>query len=241
MGKATDAPADAPASSLAALREHSQQPTGLARMSGFSDGFFAIVITLLVLDLQPPELPDEAAEYLLRRELLALWPSAGAFIISFANILILWINHHELTRITVRASTPVLYINGLLLLGVALSPFSTALLSEHILGPGAHLAAAIYCSVFAWIALCFNVLWAYLGRRAGALLPTIDKRERRRISRTYLAALALYAACIAISFASPLASVAATLAMAAFFAVADRLSGFASEDAANLAQEQEAS
>lgn len=208
-------------------------------MSGFSDGFFAIVITLLVLDLQPPELPDEAAEYLLRRELKGLWPSAGAFIVSFANILILWVNHHELTRITVRASTPVLYINGLLLLGVALSPFSTALLSEHILGPGAQLAAAIYCGVFAWIALCFNMLWGYLVSRSGALIPTITKRERRRISRTYLAALALYAGCIGLSFVLPLASVAATLAMAAFFAVADRLSGFASEDIVNIVEEHE--
>jgi uncharacterized membrane protein len=210
-----------------------QQQAGLGRMSGFSDGFFAIVITLLVLDIQPPSLPEDASEYLLRRELGRLWPSAAAFLISFVNILILWINHHELTRLTVRATTPVLYLNGLLLLGVALSPFSTALLSEHILGPGAQLAAAVYCGVFAWIALCFNLLWGYVAGQRDALDETVTRRDRRRISRTYLGALLLYGGCAALSFASPLASVAATLAMAGFFAVADRLSGFASEDLLN--------
>ena len=208
-------------------------------MSGFSDGFFAIVITLLVLDLQPPELPDQASEYLLASELKQLWTSGAAFLISFINILIIWINHHELTRITVRASTPVLYLNGLLLLGVALAPFSTALLSEHVLGPGAQLAAALYCGVFTWIALCFNLLWRFLSTRPDALAEFVTRRDRQRISRTYLGALLLYAGCIGISFPSALVSVAATLAMAGFMAVADRLSGFASEDVANTAEEAE--
>lgn len=210
-----------------------QQQSGLGRMSGFSDGFFAIVITLLVLDLEPPELPDEASEYLLRQELTELWAPAAAFLISFVNILIIWINHHELTRITTKVSTAVLYLNGLLLLGVALAPFSTALLAEHILGPGAQLSAAIYCGVFAWIALCFNLLWRYLAGRADTLSESVTLHERRRISRTYLGALALYSGCVAISFLSPLTSVAATLAMAGFLAVVDRLSGFASEDVSN--------
>lgn len=202
-------------------------------MSGFSDGFFAIVITLLVLDLQPPELPDDVADYVLTARLLALWPQAAAFVISFINILILWINHHELTRITLKADTTVLYLNGLLLLGVALAPFSTALAAEQIRGPAAKVAAALYCGVFAWITLWFNLMWRYIARRPGNLLDAVTRRDRRRISRTYLGAFVLYAVCVGLSLVSALFSIGATLAMAAFFAIGDRLSGFASEDIAN--------
>lgn len=206
---------------------------GTTRMEGFSDGFFAIVITLLVLDLRPPELPPEASDYLLRVHVLALWPNFAAFLISFVNIFILWVSHHELMRITTRADTPFLYLNGGLLFGVALMPFSTALAAEHALGPGARMAATVYTGVFLWTAMFISLLWRYLAAHPERLLPSVTPHDRRRISRTYLATLSLYALAFGLAFVQPLAAVAVTLALAVFFAVADRLSGFASEDIAN--------
>jgi uncharacterized membrane protein len=208
---------------------------GTTRMEAFSDGFFAIVITLLVLDLRPPELPPEA-DYLLRGHVLALWPNFAAFLISFVNVFIMWVSHHELMRITTRADTAFLYLNGGLLFGVALAPFSTALVAEHTLGPSAQLAASIYTGVFLWTAIFFNLLWRYVAAHPERLLPNVTRHDRRRISRTYLATLTLYGLAFAMSFAAPLAAIAITLALAIFFAVADRLSGFASEDVANEEQ-----
>ncbi|MBC7768536.1 MAG: DUF1211 domain-containing protein [Phycisphaerales bacterium] len=206
---------------------------GTTRMEAFSDGFFAIVITLLVLELRPPDLPEEASSFLLERHLLELWPHAVAFLISFVNIFIMWVTHHELMRITTRADTRFLYLNGGLLFGVALAPFSTALVAEHALGPGASVAAAVYAGVFLWVALFLNLLWRYLAAHPDRLLSTVTPHDRRRISRTYGVTLGLYVAAFVLSFWLPLASIAVTLALAVFFAVIDRLSGFASEDIAD--------
>jgi uncharacterized membrane protein len=212
----------------------SEEPDrGTTRMEAFSDAFFAIVITLLVLDLRPPELPHDAATYLLRANVIALWPNFAAFMISFVNIFIMWVSHHELMRITTRADTPFLYINGGLLFGIALVPFSTALAAEHALGPGALVAATLYTGTLLWIALFFNLLWRYVASHPQRLLPDVTRRDRLRISRTYAGTLGLYALALGLAFIAPLAAIGVTLALAVFFAVIDRLSGFASEDVAN--------
>ncbi len=205
---------------------------GTHRIEGFSDGFFAIVITLLVLDLRPPELPDEASDFLLGRALFGLWPAAAAFAVSFINIYILWVAHHELIRITTRANTGFLYLNGCLLFGIGLMPFATALLAAHIVGLGAQVAATIYTAVLLWVAAFYNLLWCYLSTHPERLLPTVTRRDRQRISRTYIVTLALYAIAFGVSWFFPLASVLITVALAVFSAVIDRLTGFASEDVA---------
>jgi uncharacterized membrane protein len=205
---------------------------GTHRIEGFSDGFFAIVITLLVLELKVPELPDPADDFLLGREVLRLWPAVAAFAISFINIYILWVAHHELIRITTRANTQFLYLNGGLLFGIALMPFSTALLSGHLEGPSAQVAATIYTGVLLWVAAFYNLIWRYLCLHPDRLLPTVTARDRRRISRTYGATFVLYLAAFIVSWFLPLPSILITVALAVFFAVIDRLSGFASEDIA---------
>jgi uncharacterized membrane protein len=205
---------------------------GTHRIEGFSDGFFAIVITLLVLDLRIPEFADQTDGFSLGDALLAQWPTAAAFAVSFINIYILWVAHHELMRITTRANTQFLYLNGGLLLGVALMPFSTALLAEHVLGPGAPIAAAIYTGCLLWAAAFYNLIWRFLSVRPERLLPTVTRGDRRRITRTYAVTLALYAVAFGLSWVMPLPSILITVALAVFFAVIDRLSGFASEDVA---------
>jgi uncharacterized membrane protein len=207
---------------------------GTHRIEGFSDGFFAIVITLLVLDLRPPELPSPASEFLLGRAVFDLWPAAAAFAVSFVNIYILWVAHHELIRITTRANTGFLYLNGCLLFGIGLMPFATAVLAGHILGPGAQVAATIYTAVLLWVAVFYNFLWRYLSAHPDRLLPTVKRHDRRRISRTYAVTLALYVVAFGVSWFFPLPSILITVALAAFSAIIDRLTGFASEDVAEV-------
>jgi uncharacterized membrane protein len=224
--QAPERPNDSPASA------GGEPARGTHRIEGFSDGFFAIVITLLVLDLRPPELPDPPTDFLLGRAVLELWPAAAAFAVSFINIYILWVAHHELIRITTRANTRFLYLNGCLLFGIGLMPFATALLAAHIVGPGGQIAATLYTAVLLWVAAFYNLLWRYLSSHPDRLLSTVTRRDRRRISRTYAVTLALYALAFGVSWFLPLASVLITVALAIFSAVIDRLTGFASEDIA---------
>lgn len=201
------------------------------RCEGFSDALFAIVITLLVLELRPPRAdPGDPAP--LGRALEQIWHAGAAYVISFVNIYILWVAHHELMRIVTRADTQFLYLNGCLLLGIGVMPFSTAVLAHHIASADARLAAAFYTGVLLWAALFYNLIWRYAARAPDRLVSTVTRRDRRRITRTYSVTLALYAGAFALAWAAPMASVAITLALAVYFAVADRLSGFASEDVA---------
>lgn len=199
------------------------------RIEGFSDGFFAVVITLLVLDLRPPEEQGNSAA----SSLWDLWPVAAAYLVSFINIYILWVSHHELMRIAARPQTGFLYLNGGLLLGIGIMPFATAFLADHLGGEDLRVAAVLYTGVFLWVALFFNLLWRYLNAKPSRMLETVTPHDRRRISRTQLVTLALYVGAFGLSWLSPHAGVGITVVLAVFFAVADRLSGFASEDIAN--------
>src|SRR4051812_39313370 len=95
------------------------------RLEAFSDGVFAIAITLLVLEIHVPK-PGHGGS--LGHELAAQWPSYAAFVISFLTIGIIWINHHAMVRRLRVADPSILIWNLLLLMTVSVLPFTTALM-----------------------------------------------------------------------------------------------------------------
>ena len=106
------------------------------RVEAFSDGVFAVAITLLALDIHVPRL-DTLPPGGLGPALLALWPTLLAYVTSFATILITWINHDRLFEQIRRKDHGLLVYNGLLLMVITLFPFPTALLAEYLPHPGA--------------------------------------------------------------------------------------------------------
>ena len=111
------------------------------RIEAFSDGVFAIAVTLLVLEVRVPHLQDGGAGGSLARALLAQWPSYVALVTSFLTVLVMWANHHRIFELVRRVNAPFLYANGLLLLVVTVVPFPTAVLAEYFQKPGATTAA----------------------------------------------------------------------------------------------------
>src|ERR1700737_1299223 len=101
------------------------------RIEALTDGVFAVAMTLLVLDIKVPELPQPMATDELLRQLLALWPKFLSYVISFVILGVYWVGHHVQLSFIRRADRPLLWINILFLLWVALVPFSTALLGEY--------------------------------------------------------------------------------------------------------------
>ena len=95
------------------------------RAEAFSDGVFAIAITLLVLDLRVPD-----PGHLTTAALLGAWPHYFAYVVSFLTIGIMWMNHHTIMGHVARVDRPLLVINLLLLMGVVAIPFPTALVAE---------------------------------------------------------------------------------------------------------------
>jgi len=168
-----------------------QRETG--RVEAFSDGVFAIAITLLVLELKVPSVDQGAVRGALGYDLLRLWPSFAAFLTSFVAILIMWMNHHGLFRLVRRISGPFLVANGFLLLTVTFVPFPTAVLARHVLGPSSQIAAAFYCGTYVLVNVGYNALWS-AATRGGLLHPGVSEVHVRKIRRAYGAGFFVYVA-----------------------------------------------
>ena len=164
-----------------------------ARVEAFSDGVFAIAITLLVLEFKVPHLPHEASSGELFHALLRLWPSMVAFLGSFAAILIMWINHHGLFRLIHKTDSRFLFANGFLLLMVTFVPFPTAVLAEYLGRPAGQAAAAFYIGTFVVISIAFNVFWATTTGRQ-LLKHGVPDAVVTRIRNAYRFGLGVYTA-----------------------------------------------
>jgi uncharacterized membrane protein len=128
------------------------------RLEAFSDGIFAIAITLLALNLQVPVLTT-ITPHTLVVALGAKWPTYLTFTFSFVTLLIAWVYHHRLLQWAEHAKTGLLFINGMLLLIVSAVPFPTALLGAYLTTPAASVACAIYAGYIGILNFTYNLLW----------------------------------------------------------------------------------
>ncbi len=186
------------------------------RIEAFSDGVFAIAITLLVLDIR---VPREAAGQTLLSALLHQWPTYLAFVTSFATIGIMWINHHRIFTLIKRADHLLLVLNGLLMLGVTFVPFPTALVAEYVSRRDQQVAAMVYSGTFTVIAIFFNLLWRYASYKNRLLDRKTDPRAVNAITHAYLFGPPLYFASFLLARVSVTASLALNIALALFFAL----------------------
>lgn len=191
-----------------------------ARIEAFSDGVFAIAITLLVLDLKVPK--ELEAGHSLRAALLAQWPAYLAFVTSFLTILVMWVNHHRMFTLIDRSDDRLLLVNGLLLMGVTLVPFPTSLVAEHLRLEGERTAAIVYSCTFIYLAICFNLLWRAAAVGDRLLDPECDRAAVRSIFEAYRWGPVLYGAGLALAFVNVPVSLALNLGLAIFFALPPR-------------------
>jgi uncharacterized membrane protein len=191
---------------------------GTARVEAFSDGVFAIAITLLVLDLKVPDaqFPDDTTLFaeLSSTRFLANYL---AFFLSFASILVMWVNHHRIFRLVRRVDDAFLYWNGLLLLFVTFVPFPTSLLAANLNGRAAKGAAAMYAGTALAIALAFTVLWRHAIRDARLMAPDTEA-EVQELSKQYRLGPIAYLIALGLAYFSPWASVGLCLLLVAAFA-----------------------
>ena len=141
------------------------------RLEAFSDGVFAVAITLLALNLA---VAGPGHGHLLRL-LGNSWPSLAAFVLSFFMIGIIWVNHHVLIRSIAVVDRTLLFLNLLLLLFVVLIPPATAIVRQYLSGGGenARVAMVLYSAVFLGLSIGFGAIfeWTLHGERRLQPLP----------------------------------------------------------------------
>ena len=146
------------------------------RAESFSDGVFAVAITILVFNLLP--IADETAHlkpgHTLNGDLLHAWPAYFAYVVSFLTIGIMWLNHHTMLAQVTKVNRPVLVLNLLLLMGIVALPFPTALVADHLIGGAAlggqdTVAVVTYGLLMIAISVAFGGMWLYMAAHAREL------------------------------------------------------------------------
>ena len=160
------------------------------RLIAFSDGVFAVAITLLILSIQPPQLKDVPGAKLFA-QLLQQWPSWLSYIISFWIVGINWINHHELFRLIKHVDVTLLTLNLLILLFTTILPVPTRLLAEYVLDPDGQRVADIFygCTLVA-VCIVYLVVWLHAARASLLVEGLSPQAIRRGILRRLIGILA---------------------------------------------------
>jgi uncharacterized membrane protein len=134
------------------------------RAESFSDGVFAVAITILVFNLLPVGAGAISSRQL-THALSSAWPQYAAYAVSFLTIGIMWLNHHTMLSLVSRVDRPLLALNLFLLMGVVAIPFPTALVAEHLTGQfraGGSIAAVVYGLTMIAISIGYSGMWLYL-------------------------------------------------------------------------------
>ena len=182
---------------------------GKDRLTAFSDGVIAIIITIMVLELKIPEGDDWAA-------LAQVGPVFSAYVLSFIYLAIYWNNHHHLLHTVTHVDGLILWANSHLLFWLSLVPASTWWLGEHFPAP---LPAAIYGVTLLMPAIAYYLLELAIVRRQGpqsVLASALGSDFKGKIS------VVLYIAGIALAFIIPWASIALYVLVAAMWFIPDR-------------------
>lgn len=162
------------------------------RLCAFSDGVFAILITVLVLELRPPEQPTFEA-------LLSLWPTWLSYAVSYLFIAIVWVNHHYLMRYAKEATPRLLWSNFAHLFSMSLLPLSTAWMAVSDLAPQ---PVAFYAAVFFLVNATYVLLiWELIHRTPHR---EVSPRLRKVMYFRSITTLCLFAAAAAVALKYPL-------------------------------------
>ena len=183
------------------------------RLEAFSDGVFAIAITLLVLEIKVP-LSDLA----LGNELLKLWPSYLAYAVSFIVIGSIWVNHHAMFNHIVRADHKLLLLNTIHLMFIAFFPFPTAVLAQAFhAGTNKPLATSFYGGTLTVIGVLVTIMWYYAAHGHRLLNDNISHNEAKRNGRRFLVGPVCYGIATLIALIAPWIALMFYVALNVFF------------------------
>ena len=190
-----------------------------ARIEAFSDAVFAIIITLLAIDLRVPR--EAALEgQSLGAALIRQWPLYVAYILSFLQVGVVWSNHHMMFHYIRRSSHVLLVFNLLLLLCAAVLPFTTAMLAEYARAghEERQLAAMVYSAALCGAGLFFSAMWQH-ALDAGLVSPRADPHRLEALRLHWMLVPLLYALAFVLAWVDPRLSIAIYIVLLLYYAL----------------------
>jgi uncharacterized membrane protein len=188
------------------------------RIEAFSDGVFAVVITLLILEVHVPTLSDHSMQAVVAA-LVGLAPKLISFGVSFFTVAVIWVNHHHFFEPITHSDWKLLWYNSFFLFWVTVVPFTTAFIGSY---PTQQLVVALYSFTLAMVA--FSSVWMgrYVFFKSDLFSPLVSMDDRRRSWTRYRLSVLLYAGAGALAFVAVYASLA-ILALVPFIYVVPSL------------------
>jgi uncharacterized membrane protein len=186
---------------------------GKGRLEAFSDGVFAIAITLLVLTIPQPH-----NYHHLGRTLTNQWPAYAAYIVSFAVIGIMWLNHHTMFGHFEHADRNLVFLNLALLATIVFVPYPTGVFGAALQrGHGERVAAVFYSIVMTINAVAWAAIWLYGSIRRRLLGPAFPEEQRRRATVMFNIGPFVYAMTIVVALINAYACLALHGALAVYY------------------------
>jgi uncharacterized membrane protein len=187
------------------------------RLEAFSDGVFAVAITLLVLEIKVPEVPGHELPHALAQQ----WPSYASYAVSFFVIGVIWMNHHSVFEHLARADRALMAWNLFLLLWIVLIPWATNLLATYMRegGDGERTAALVYTGTMTLMGVAFGQLWIHASRDRRLLGVDLSDEEIRRRTRRFALGAPVYALAAVVAIFSAPVCLAINAALALYYAV----------------------
>ena len=185
------------------------------RLEAFSDAIFAIAITLLVLNIATPNNFHHLGHQLVERI-----PDFAAYVVSFAVIGIMWLNHHSVFSHFSKSDRVLVLCNLALMLTIAFLPYPTSVFGRAlVLSHGTKVAAVFYSATMALNAYMWAVLWLYASTRRRLLIPEFPESQRTMATVLFTAGTVAYTVAVGIAFVSPVASLVLQGAFAIYYAL----------------------
>ncbi len=187
------------------------------RVEAFSDGVFAIAITLLVIDIKIP--PHLGGRRELMQSLVAEWPDFAAYLTSFATIGTMWVSHHFIFEHIRRVDTLLFYANLLVLALITFINVPTQLVAEYLGTPGERLAGSLYTGTILAISFSNSMLWRHAARKRRLIADSVQNARLRRITRSYRVRPLCRLVAFGLSFWNVYAAMALTLGLSIYFTI----------------------
>jgi uncharacterized membrane protein len=178
------------------LSSDPQNQLGLERLVFFSDAVFAISITLLVLDIRLPTADGTITDSQLLPALFGMWHKFMAYLLSFLVIGVFWMGHHRRFQFIKRYDSTLLFLNLLMLMGIAFLPFPSSIISVY-----PYRTATIFYALTLMLTSVFSLaIWWYASRHNRLIDSNLDAKQRRRQFINQIATFIIFLFSIGIAF-----------------------------------------
>jgi uncharacterized membrane protein len=197
-----------------------QKETG--RVEAFSDGVFAVAVTLLILTIQVP--PGTTTANNIPQQVVGQLPFFLAYVVSFLSILVMWANHHGIFNLVVRTDRVLILLNGVLLMLITFFDYPTAVVGAALReGKYQQFAAMFYTGTLVVLTIVYQLFWRYIAAHPRLIDQHVSPATIQRISREYRFGPVFYLIAFGLAYINALAGILATLLLAIYFGLTARI------------------